>query len=313
MRYLELAPAADLAPWVRTYWWLDGGSTAHPPEPALPDGSPELIINLGDPWRHHPALGRPRVQPPAFLVGQITAPMAVAPTGRVALVAVRFEAHGAALLAPDLARLTDTWVTLGRLPGRPLAALRERLREERGPGGDGGHPDAARERSLLDAELRALVARRAAEGALPDAVVGAAVAGIRGSRGAVEIDALARGSGLTARSLQRRFARTVGLSPKMLARIVRFQQVFAAWRDDPSRLSRVALECGYFDQSHLVRDFRDFAGAPPAGFLAAMPAFTANFTAARGGAPASRPPRRAPRTTPPRTAPAAGRRSRTAG
>jgi len=60
-------------------------------------------------------------------------------------------------------------------------------------------------------------------------------------------------------------------------RIVRFQRVFAAWRADPRSLARVAVECGYFDQSHLVRDFRDFAGAPPAGFLTALPPFTGFF------------------------------------
>jgi transcriptional regulator GlxA family with amidase domain len=79
--------------------------------------------------------------------------------------------------------------------------------------------------------------------------------------------------------MQRLFLRQVGVSPKLLCRIVRFQRIFAAWRADPSSLARVALECGYFDQSHLVRDFHDFAGAPPAGFLAELPAFTRLFLA----------------------------------
>jgi len=55
--------------------------------------------------------------------------------------------------------------------------------------------------------------------------------------------------------------------------------VFTAWRTDARSLARVAAECGYFDQSHLVRDFRDFSGAPPAGFLAALPEFTGFFVA----------------------------------
>jgi AraC-like DNA-binding protein len=70
----------------------------------------------------------------------------------------------------------------------------------------------------------------------------------------------------------------VGITPKLLARIVRFQRVFSEWRADPKRLSRVAAECGYFDHAHLVRDFRELAGVPPAAFLPNQPEFTGFFT-----------------------------------
>ncbi len=94
-------------------------------------------------------------------------------------------------------------------------------------------------------------------------------------------DAIARDAGTTPRTLQRLFATQVGISPKLLARITRFQRVFRSWQQEPNALARVAAACGYFDQSHLVRDFRDFAGAPPAAFLSAQPEFTTFFTAGR--------------------------------
>ena len=272
MEYVERPPHPELAGLVRTYWWLRGDpDPAGVAEPALPDGSPELIINLGPPWEHVAADGTRTLQPTAFLVGQILGPMVVRPTGRMDLVAVRLEAHAASLLQDDLSALTDSWAPVEslRASAQPaLAALRTELALE---------SDLEAQVLALDDAMRALVEVSSP----PDELVGQAVRAIRGSHGAVEIDALARTLGLTTRTLQRRFATAAGLSPKMLARIVRFQRVFAAWRDDPASCSRVALECGYYDQSHLVRDFRDFAGAPPAGFLAAMPAFTAVFTAAR--------------------------------
>jgi transcriptional regulator GlxA family with amidase domain len=75
------------------------------------------------------------------------------------------------------------------------------------------------------------------------------------------MDALGRLSSLSPRELQRGFRRHVGISPKRLARILRFQEAL--------RLSglvpwvEVALRCGYFDQAHLVRDFRELAGETP--------------------------------------------------
>ncbi len=269
MEYLERPPHPDLAALVRAYWWLRGvaeeGAGA---DPALPDGSPELIVNLAEPWEHRAPDGTRTAQPTAFLVGQITGPMVVRPTGTMDLVGVRFEAHAAAPFVESIGALTDRWLALPAVRSNALQELPAALA--------GAHGVEGQSRAL-DATLRAAFAA-----ALPvDTKVGTAVRAIRAAHGAAEIDALARTLGVSPRTLQRRFAAAAGLSPKLLARIVRFQRVFAAWRDDPASLSRVALECGYFDQSHLVRDFRDFAGAPPAGFLAALPTFTAFFTAAR--------------------------------
>ncbi len=278
MEYSERRPHPDLAGLVRTYWWLSGqADPTGAADPALPDGSPELIVNLGDAWEQITADGSRTTQPRAFLVGQIIKPMVVRPTGRIALVAVRFEAHGAALVTDGIAALTDRWA--------PLTSLREtspRATSLRAlPSALATAVGAQAQASVLDDALRALLVS-----APPvDSLVGEAVRTIRASHGAAEIDGLARTLGVSVRTLQRRFAVATGISPKLLARIVRFQRVFAAWREEPASLSRVALESGYYDQSHLVRDFRDFAGAPPAGFLAAMPAFTAFFTAARRSIP----------------------------
>jgi AraC-like DNA-binding protein len=266
MEYAEFDPAAALRPLVRCYWSLTASGQAPPvtPEPALPDGSPELIINAADPFCVFGPDGERSVQPRAILVGQITRPFTVGPTGRVDLFAVRFQPDGASLVCDDLASLTDRWIDVEALPVDGLTGLRAIFEEE--------HDAMARTRHV-DRLLTTLATTRRA----PDRAVRAAVRAIEASHGVIALEQLAATIGCSARQLQRRFAEQVGISPKLLARIRRFQRVFAAWRDDPRSLSRVAAECGYFDQPHLIRDFRDFAGQAPAAFLANQPEFTQFF------------------------------------
>ncbi|MBX3174998.1 MAG: AraC family transcriptional regulator [Gemmatimonadaceae bacterium] len=264
MDYAELAPAPALREVVRCYWFLAGPEGPTEPDPALPDGSPELIFSLAAPFVAVGADGAEREQPSRFLVGQITGPFAVRGTGRADLVGVRLEAHGATWLAPDLSALTDSWIDLAGASNGALDVVAGELTHAKSP---------AQRKAVLDAALVPLVAAgRAADWRVRDAV-----RAIRTSHGLADIAGLAKSLGTTPRSMQRLFARDVGISPKRLARMVRFQRVFAAWRADPASLARVAAECGYFDHAHLVRDFRELAGLPPASFLENQPEFTRFF------------------------------------
>lgn len=267
MNYHEIVPTQALREWVRCYWFLTGDRPApeEAGDPALPDGSPELIFHLGDRYRALRQSGWV-LQPQAMLVGQITRPFVVAPTGVSDVVAVRFEPHGATAFGSHLADLTNDWLDYDPDPPSAVVALRTALEAVSGP--------TARA-AAFDRHLPAMLA----SGRQPDPRVVQAVRAIRAGDGAVSLAAVAKGEAVSPRTLQRLFPRDVGVSPKLLARITRFQRVFAAWRADPSTVARVAVQCGYFDQAHLVRDFRELAGAAPAEFLARLPEFTAFFTA----------------------------------
>ena len=173
MRYLELEPSPPLRRYIRCYWFLSGSGPTDdaPAEPALPDGSPELIINLGDPFQAVSSDGRARLQPATMLVGQITGPFAVAPTGRIDLVAARLEPFGAAGLWDRVADLTDQWADGDDIPRAELANLRARLLPAKGT------EDRA---AILDHHL----GRVMADAKQPDPRVPAAVRSIRTSHGA---------------------------------------------------------------------------------------------------------------------------------
>jgi AraC-like DNA-binding protein len=96
--------------------------------------------------------------------------------------------------------------------------------------------------------------------------------------GQISIDRLVADAGISNRQLERRFLCEVGLSPKQLCRILRFQQIFRALNGNDATWAAVALDCGYYDQAHLIRDFRQFSGVTPAALLQHSSALTEYFT-----------------------------------
>jgi AraC-like DNA-binding protein len=162
-----------------------------------------------------------------------------------------------ALLRVPMHELANRTVPLEDVLGRSAGELTERLNEA-----PGWH---ARFRLLDD-----LIARRlaAAAGARP-ASLEYAWARLHSSHGAVPIGTLARELGCSRRLLELQFRDHLGMAPKMLARLLRFGRARDLLeRDDGARFAEIATRCGYYDQAHLNRDFRAFAGVAPREFLA---------------------------------------------
>ena len=132
--------------------------------------------------------------------------------------------------------------------------------------------DEARERGRDTADVARIVqeilARRVDVSRI-DRHVHAAVDRIRHARGLVTVDDLAAHVGVTPRHLERQFKQVVGISPKRLARITRFQRALRMFEqlDSPQRGTHTAATCGYADQAHFIRDFSEFAGCAPGAHL----------------------------------------------
>jgi AraC-like DNA-binding protein len=82
------------------------------------------------------------------------------------------------------------------------------------------------------------------------------------SGGRAPIDSLAAWAGASLRHLERQFREDVGLTPKTFSRIVRLQAALRRVRQG-SPLTDVALGCGFYDQAHMTRDFRELASMSP--------------------------------------------------
>jgi AraC-like DNA-binding protein len=87
------------------------------------------------------------------------------------------------------------------------------------------------------------------------------------THGRLRIESLADEIGCSRRYLHAGFCQQIGLSPKTAARLLRFRHVCLRLTAEPARWADIAVEAGYYDQAHLNRDFRVFAGTTPSDFL----------------------------------------------
>ena len=98
------------------------------------------------------------------------------------------------------------------------------------------------------------------------------------SRGRLSVRALREATGASERWLQRAFLREVGVPPRVLAAVLRVQAALLLREQEPS-WAQLAAELKYVDQPHLTREFRRYAGLPPAALLEALGPLARAFVA----------------------------------
>jgi AraC-like DNA-binding protein len=268
VRYQELSPPAELRELVHRIWLLrDAAAPGRAPfQRVMPDGRAELIFNLADPFECRAGDGI-RTQPLALLVGPNLQSMDIRPTGAVDLVGVRFRPEALSVwLRVGGEELLDRSCALGELPAPLDRTLAEELAEAR----SSGSRLAILRRHLAHASSRVTFDRR----------IGAAVDLALADARARPV-AIAEAVGMSYRQLSRLFQERLGFGPKPLVRLGRFQRALRALEGPGHRsVASVAARAGYFDQAHLARDFRLFAGIAPGRYLREARELTKNFIAA---------------------------------
>ena len=253
--YRELLPPPHLRAHVKCIWRLAGPRVdVDMAEPIVPDGCVELVLNVGDPFLRRAPDGSHR-QPRRLVAGQITRAITVGPSGRMDLWGIRFHPwSAAAFFGVSGDELRDRFLALDDTDGsldRDLADL-EAL-----------HDDDARYDAILSALTRQ--ARRVAP---VDEVVPKLVNLVEQRHETMSVAGLARHVGLSTRRVQLCFRDSVGLSPKQLLRITRYQRALALARARPTlSWSTVAACTGYYDQAHLIHESNEIVGCTPSVLL----------------------------------------------
>ena len=251
--YQEQLPSPALEKYLECFWFAfdTGESAATAPERILPDGCLELIFHLGAGFQRWSLTTGWDNQPRSFVVGELTTFLLVRPIGPSRIMGVRFRPRGAyRFLRLSLDQLTDQNIPLSDIWGLVGKRLEEAMLEAR--------DDAERQKFVEEFLLRKLsntIARPRFE---------YAVENILHSRGLARVGEVASRTELSPRQLEREFRTHLGLSPKAFARIIRFQNLMRLVGEQPLReWTRLALDGGYADQPHMVREFREFTGQSP--------------------------------------------------
>jgi AraC-like DNA-binding protein len=263
VHYQQLRPSIAAARFVEFYWILEDPTPPATEQIVVPDGRAGIILNFARPFESA-AQGTWTLQPQCFFVGQITGPLRLRPSGATAMIGIQFRPHGAAqLLGLSVGGLADCAVTLEDLS---LHLYKEFARIR-------NFPSLAQAQQAIDLLMVSLSGGLRQE----EHQLSRAIHLIEGSGGLMSIDGVAAAVGWSTRQLQRRFNDEVGLSPKFFARMQRFQGVLRAMQDPTLDWVGTANRCGYFDQAHLIRDFRQFSGKPPTALLDEELDFTRRF------------------------------------
>jgi AraC-like DNA-binding protein len=241
IRVERYKPSPRLAPFVDNIWIIDWDLTGRSPEVQKVLSSPNANLVLGP--------GR------SGLFGVIRGISSQTLEGRGKVVGLRFRSGGLRpFLSGPVAALTDRMVPLQVVTGIDDQETKARVLAQ------DGH------RAMVQA-VEALLERRLPE---PDPTVDlvcAAVALARCENGPMQAEALAGATGIGLRTLQRLFREYVGVSPKWVIRRYRLQEAavrLAKGSNEP--LADLAASLGYFDQSHLARDFTQLFGCPPSEY-----------------------------------------------
>jgi AraC-like DNA-binding protein len=255
--YAEYAPSDVLRPFVECFWTRETERTqtvASQPgvRRVLPDGCMDIILSF-------PA---PAAEPEsAMVVGTMTRALVLdASTAPPSYVGVRFRpARAAAFLSLPASEITNLRVSLDEL-WPDAEEVREAL------------ADGSSVRERVRAFDRVLTARLS-----PSAVadnqrdVDEAVRRIVVAGGSLGLTRLGPSLGVSRQHLARRFAQLVGVSPKVFARVVRLgrvvERVRAAAPGEHINWSMLALELGYYDQAHLIDEFREMTGVTPGAWV----------------------------------------------
>lgn len=256
MAFTTLVPAAPLQACVRMLWDWRVEPGAFRLERILPEPGSGLILNLyEDQTRVYGDDGLCCERAPgAVYSGQFTHSFVIDSREQIAVMGVALRAGGAgAFLRERMDLLGNRHVALEDLVGPEAHALRQRLLETRGA--------EARLALLADWLLG-----RFREPRLHPAVR-QALATLDRAPGIGRIAALVEDSGLSARRFGALFREQVGTGAKQYARLKRFRAVVAAAREGQRiEWAQVAADCGFHDQSHLVREFRAFSGMTPGAY-----------------------------------------------
>ena len=248
LHYREYTPGKHLQPYISCYWTMTSEIELDKPIPhrVIPDGCADIIFDLNE---HS-------YRKAGSVVGTMTKPIFAKLKGRVNYLAIRFLPGGFLhFFDSAMHNFTDQIIPLETTSGKDSRNLIEQLFLE-------NHIE--NQIKLLESHLERLLKTNNKN----EPVAKNAIYNILVNKGNISVSELSRIVDTSKRQLRRKFERWVGVSPKAFCRIIRFKNVLRMVRSGPKcNWLSIALDGGYYDQSHFIHEFNSYYGLNPSDFL----------------------------------------------
>lgn len=252
MIYERRPPAPPIRSIINCYWLIDSeGDGTVEKQKIVPDGYPELIIHYGDPYRIN-LNGSWQLQERQLLAGQIKNHFYLENTGTSGMIGIKLNPTSPThLFGIDMSDFTGQVLPLAD----PIKALLSGL-----------DLSATPDHESLFSQLDLLFTSFLEQHPISERPVDKAIALILQHHGSWSLSQLAATCQCSERQLERQFKRYVGLSPKFYSRIIRLGYIFELMQQGDPNWSDLVYDSGFYDQSHFIKNFREFTGEDPSSY-----------------------------------------------
>lgn len=256
MIYQIFEPHHDLKTFVKCYWTLESPKEKTPEKNTIvPDGTMKMIFHYGDLYKYYTESGNRISLPKCFVIGQLTRPFEVEPTGETGTFFVRFHPNGfLPFTTIPIEEMENTAVSLTKLFGRDGQEIGQKVL----------NADTTLERINL---IESFLFNRLTENKIIDHIVKSTVETILTVDGQLSVDELSRQNNISRRHLARKFSSSIGLSPKQFSKTIKLQATLKTLLNKKiTSFTDLAYESKYYDQAHFIKDFKEFTGLTPKEF-----------------------------------------------
>jgi AraC-like DNA-binding protein len=253
MFFKRFAPAEELKDIIDCYWIIEDDNATPQQQKIIPDGFNEIIYHYGSPYRINLGCGW-EVQSPNLLAGQIRKHFFLENTGPSGIIGVKIQPTALThLFDLSMQPFTDRVADISSIAGLERLLLLEYLRDVH------DHDERV---TILNDRFRKILSATTYKKTAADQAVDLILA----NHGMIPVSTITKSIGIGERQLENLFRKYIGLTPKFFMRIIRFNYIFKLVQDNHQSWSSLAYEASYFDQSHFIRNFRDFTGENPSDY-----------------------------------------------